>query len=268
MSLIPHRFPRSMFDMDFWSRPEKLGFGPSTLDLFDPFDELDHMMGRNFLWLKKPDFMNDLIVTRPKVQEKYRITVDCHGFSADSLKVSVSDDKQKVTVTGREGNTKNEEDYTLKEFKKTYKLPYNAEAHKMASFLASNGQLVIEVPLKFDEERIKLNNEDNSPRIIDGGKTVEMNFTVPANIDPTKIKVTCKDRDLIIQAEDKQERSDGISQMSYYRRTTLPENTDFNSLKCLLENDRLNLKADLNTDLRSNRSVTVEMKNSHQSFSN
>ncbi|CAF1132482.1 unnamed protein product, partial [Brachionus calyciflorus] len=44
MSLIPHRFPRSMFEMDFWSRPEHLGLGPSTLDLFDPFDELDHMM--------------------------------------------------------------------------------------------------------------------------------------------------------------------------------------------------------------------------------
>ena len=266
MSLIPHRFPRSMFAMDFWSRPDRIGFGPSTLDLFDPFDELDHMMARNFMWLKKPDFTTDLIPTRPSVQEKYRITVDCHGYSADSLKVSLTDDKQKVVVIGREGNNNNDEEYTMKEFKKTYKLPHNAEAHKLVSFLASNGQLVVEVPLKFDEDRIKLNNEDNSPRIVDGGKKVEMNFTVPANIDPSKIKVTCKDRDLIIQAEDKQERSDGISQMSYYRRTTLPENTDFNSLKCLLENNRLNLNADLNSDLKANRAVTVEMKNSHQSF--
>ena len=40
MSLIQHSlFPRSMLDMDTWFRP--------TLDVFDPFDELDTMLGRN-----------------------------------------------------------------------------------------------------------------------------------------------------------------------------------------------------------------------------
>lgn len=39
MSLIPHGFlPRSMFDMDLWHKPAH--HGQSTLDLFDPFDEL------------------------------------------------------------------------------------------------------------------------------------------------------------------------------------------------------------------------------------
>ena len=40
MSLIPTSFfPRSMFDMDYWMRPT-MDIGPSTLDVFDPFDEL------------------------------------------------------------------------------------------------------------------------------------------------------------------------------------------------------------------------------------
>lgn len=43
MSLIQHGlFPRSMFDTDYWYRPQSLtvGLPTSTLDIFDPFDEL------------------------------------------------------------------------------------------------------------------------------------------------------------------------------------------------------------------------------------
>jgi len=42
MSLVPHSFfPRSQFDMDRWTNPMKNMH--STLDLFDAFDELDHV---------------------------------------------------------------------------------------------------------------------------------------------------------------------------------------------------------------------------------
>lgn len=45
MSLIPHNmFSRSMYDMDLWQRP--FGYtGQSLLDVFDPFDEFDYIMG-------------------------------------------------------------------------------------------------------------------------------------------------------------------------------------------------------------------------------
>jgi hypothetical protein len=42
--LLPHSyFPRSMYDMNQWHKP--LDSGMTTTDLFDPFDELDHMIG-------------------------------------------------------------------------------------------------------------------------------------------------------------------------------------------------------------------------------
>ena len=41
--MIPHTmFPRSSFDTDLWHNYGDTHLGPSTLDLFDPFDELDH----------------------------------------------------------------------------------------------------------------------------------------------------------------------------------------------------------------------------------
>lgn len=44
MSLMPHSFfPRSNFDMSQWLKPFDLGM--TTTDLFDPFDQLDQMVG-------------------------------------------------------------------------------------------------------------------------------------------------------------------------------------------------------------------------------
>ena len=69
MSLIPHSlFPRSMFDMDQWVHPTQ---PITTLDVFDPFDELDHAIGRNMQWLNKPEFMPSFPMM-PKVPQKYR----------------------------------------------------------------------------------------------------------------------------------------------------------------------------------------------------
>jgi hypothetical protein len=60
MSLIPHSIlPRSLFNMDQWFAPMNTltPFTPSTLELFDPFDELDNSIARNMQWLTKPDFI-------------------------------------------------------------------------------------------------------------------------------------------------------------------------------------------------------------------
>jgi HSP20 family molecular chaperone IbpA len=247
MSLIPHSFfPRSMFDMDFWHRPESLGLGPSTLDLFDPFDELDHTIGRNLSWIDRPDYLSSFIPHEPRVPHRYRIVVDCAGYNPSSIKTKLSDDKRTVTVTGREGEErKGDEDYLLHEFKKTYQLPENVEADKMVSFMTSAGNLVIEMPVRREVSRLAFKDE-GLPQIVDGEngqKQLQLSLAVPSNLDPAKIKVTCKDRDVIVQAEDKKETPDSTSQVYYYRRSTLPENTDFSSLKCSLENSKLSITA-------------------------
>lgn len=198
----------------------------------------------------------------PRVPEKYRITVDCKGYNAKSIKTELSSDKSKLIVSGCEDDKHSEEDFSRREFKKTYKLPENVETDKMASFMTSSGQLIVEIPLK--NERLERNKEDLLPRIVDGEngtKHVEMSVTVPKNVDPSKIKVTCKDRDLIIQAEDKVEKPDGVSQFHYYKRTTLPENTDFETLKCHLNETKLSLQANLKTDYRtSHRTIPIEIR--------
>lgn len=177
MSLTPFGFntfipsiPRSMFDMDLWHRPismdlmrRNLDFGPSTLDLFDPFDELDQMVSRNLMWLNRPEFMRPILPVR--VPQKYRITLDCSGYSPKSIKTEVSGNR--INVNGREEEKISGDNYSIKEFKKSYELPINAEADKLASFMTSNGQLVIEVPLK--TQQMNLLNDDFFPKISEDG---------------------------------------------------------------------------------------------------
>lgn len=263
MALIPHNlFPRSLFDTDQWFKTPghiaPLG-GPNTLDLFDAFDELDHTLGNNMHWLSKPEF--NARSWLPTVPQKYRITLDCVGYEPKSIKTDIVGNK--LTVSGREEVKHEGDDYSIKEFKKTYVLPAHAEADKLVSFITSHGQLVIEVPLRETERH---SNQDLFPRIVDaenGGKNVTLQFTVPENIHPEKISVNIKDRDLIVKAEDKIEKPDGISKFYYYKRTTLPENTDFSALKCNYDNHQISICAPLNLDFKAVKRVPIEHKKQH-----
>ena len=253
--LISHSFlPRSMFNMDSWTRPVSIGFGPSSLDLFDPFDELDQMVGRNLNWLTKPTFFNQ------QLPEKFRVTLDCSGYKSESIKTEIKDGF--LIVVGNEGEHKSNEndDYSVKQFKKTYKLPPNAETNKLASFMTSNGRLVIEIPLRKEETN---RSNDLFPKLSEDKKSISMNFILPKCTDPAKINVTCKDRQLIVKYEDKKEKDDNFSSIYFYKQVLLPENTQFNDLKCKYENDLLSITAPLNTEFKEKQanSIPVEFKN-------
>jgi HSP20 family molecular chaperone IbpA len=144
MALIPHTIvPRSMLDMDKWAQP--IGHGSNTLELFDPFDQLDHMMSRNLQWLHRPDFG---FPTLPPVPQKYRIVVECAGFDPKSITTTIGDNK--LVVTAHEEVKHDTDNFSVKEFKKTYELPNNAESDKLVSFMTPDGNLVLEVPLRGD----------------------------------------------------------------------------------------------------------------------
>ena len=91
------------------------------------------------------------------------------------------------------------------------------------------------------------------PKIVDqnGNKLVTMNFTIPENIDPSKVTVSIKDRDLIFKAEDRVDKPDAFSRFYYYKKATLPETTDFDNLKCNYEKGRICVQAQLRTNYKT-----------------
>lgn len=245
-----------MMDMDKWMTP--YGGHLSTLEAFDPFDELDHMVGRNMQWLQRPDFMREMGFGQPKVPQKYRVTLDCVGYSPNSIKTEWKGNQ--LTVSAREEERLETGDFSVKEFKKTYTMPPHAECDKMVSFMTGDGQLCIEVPLK---ETSRSMNQDMFPQIMDspaGGKQVAMKFAIPENIKPEHIHVNIKDRCLVVKAEEKMQRPDGMSKFHYYKKTTLPENTDFEHLKCNFDDSthQIQVEAPINLNWNAKRNVAIE----------
>ena len=127
----------------------------STLEEFDPFDELDRQLGRNLTWIKKP-WTDTLLPKLPSVPQKYRITVDCAGYSPCSIKTELKKDKKSVVVSGKENYKTSNGDWSNKEFMKTYKLPENCEPDKMVSFMTIGDRLVIEFPLKGSNQFVNI----------------------------------------------------------------------------------------------------------------
>ena len=247
--LISHSFmPRSTFDMDYWLNQDNKDL--STLDLFDPSDELDRMIGRNFNSLNKPEFLGQTI---PKISNKYRVTLDCTGFSSKSIRTKILNNQ--LIVTGNEGNKKqnNNEDFAIKEFRKTFKLPSNTENDKFVSFMISNGNLVIDIPLKEDEKT----KNDLFPKISNDKTNVSMNLALPGNLDPSKLNVICKDRQLIVKYQNNKETDDTFSDVYFYKQVLLPENTDFNCLKCTFDQNTL---APLMSDFKEKKENVIEVQ--------
>jgi HSP20 family molecular chaperone IbpA len=280
MSMIPFSFmPRSRFDLDPWFRSSALpplGFSHSsalttgtpfsTLDLFDPFEDFDREFGRNLFWLDKPDFFNRPALSSSMFPRKYRVNVDVSGFNPQAIKTSLNGNR--VTVSARdEERFGSGDNYSVRELKKTYDLPADAELDKVASFVTSNGQLVIDVPLKSAGSSfpgVGGAGGEFFPKISEDGKSMSLEFNMPDKVDPAKINVTCKDRELIIKAEDKSEKTDASSSYSFYQRSTLPENTDFNAIKCTLNNNKLSVTAPLHADTRTSlRQIPIENGRNH-----
>jgi HSP20 family molecular chaperone IbpA len=241
MALIPHTFfPRSAFDADLFHRP--LESGPRALDIFDPFDDLDMQLDHMIHWLERPQDHPLHLALQPKVPQKYRITVDCAGYDPKSISTKIVGDK--LIVKGSEGDeapTKGaEDDYHHRSFKRTIQLPNMIEKDRMTSFMDKSGTLVIDFPYR-EENILALNPQDMLPKIVDApdghGHLVNLNINLPCHVDPKRVQVTAKDRDVIVHAEDKCEIPNGVRTFSYYRRTTMPSHTDMKSLKCYFDGD-------------------------------
>jgi len=254
LNSFPHHLPKSFFEVEKFLKP-------TALELFDPLNEFDHSLSQNIKWVHNHKYAASY---HPRVPQKYRITIECPGYKPESISHEVKG--LKLIVTGRQQINLEGEDFSFQEFKKSYNLPENSDCEKIVSFLTTHGQLVIEIPLK--ETSLHLNT-DLLPKIvdtIDGGKQCQLNFQVPQNtftpeqlvIDPTKVHVSIKDRDLIVKVEDKLQKADGISRFYYYKRATLPENTDFDHLKCQWNDNRLTITAPLILSWRSHRTIPIE----------
>jgi len=252
------RFPRQRFDFDNF-------FGPS-LDLFDPFDEVDlasHRMQNALQWLQDPPRLQRELcpVTGHKKRphsDKFRVTLDVTGYKPEDLAVKVVG--RKLYIDGKQ-EFRDGEDFAVKEMRKAYDLPENATLEHMTSFLTAKGTLVVEFPLltqakerddhqhqlKKYGDNVKEFNFDEffksafEPRIFDdiekGGKKIELSLDM-SNFRPDQIQIHLKDHDLIVQAESSSPDKHHIARSYIYKAVTLPPNIDVERMRSFLHDGK------------------------------
>jgi len=212
MALIPHNFfPRNVFD----------------IDMFDPFDAMDSQFNSMVHFFDRP------LMASPIVPQKYRVTVNCEGYSPKFIKTEILDDKLIVSGSERENS-----------FQRTFNLPEFVETSLMTSFMDKRGTLVIDIPYKMSG----LPMDELMPKMVDladGRKAARLSMALPTHVDPSHVHVTAKDHDLIVKAQEKTETDTSVSKVSFYRRCTMPENADLKHMRCVAEGNRLVISAPL-----------------------
>lgn len=252
------RFPRNLFDFE--------NFLGRSLDLFDPFDEIDlasHRMQSALQWLQDPPRIQRELcpVTGHKKRphtDKFRVTLDVTGYKPEDLSVKVVG--RKLFIDGKQ-EFRDGEDFSVKEMRKTYDLPENASFEHMTSFLTAKGTLVVEFPLITEvKERVdhlkqlekygvnmKEFNFDEffkspfEPKISDdtekGGKKIDLSLDM-TGFRPDQIQIHLKDRDLIVQGESSSSDKHHTTRSYIYKAVTLPPNIDVEHMRSFLHDGK------------------------------
>jgi len=252
------RFPRQLFDFENF-------FGPS-LDLFDPFDEIDlasNRMQNALQWLQDPPRLQRELcpVTGHKKRphsDKFRVTLDVTGYKPEDLAVKVVG--RKLYIDGKQ-EFRDGEDFAVKEMRKAYDLPENATLEHMTSFLTAKGTLVVEFPLltqakerddhqhqlKKYGDNVKEFNFDEffksafQPKICDdtekGGKKVDLCLDM-TGFRPDQIQIHLKDHELIVQAESSSSDKHHPTRSYIYKAITLPPNIDTEHMRSFLHDGK------------------------------
>ncbi|CAF1028601.1 unnamed protein product [Adineta ricciae] len=272
------RFPRHLFDFENF-------FGPS-LDLFDPFDEVDlasHRMQSALQWLQDPPRLQRELcpVTGHKKRahtDKFRVTLDVTGYKPEDLSVKVVG--RKLFIDGKQ-EFREGEDFSTKEMRKTYDIPENASFEHMTSFLTAKGTLVVEFPLitpvkERDDHHhqvqqysahVKEFNFDEffksafEPKISDdaekSGKKIDLSLDM-TGFRPDQIQIHLKDHDLIVQAESSSSDKQHTARSYIYKAITLPPNVDVEHMRSFLhDGKRLVITAPYHEDMSALKQRTM-----------
>jgi len=251
-------FPRNLFDFENF-------LGPS-LDLFDPFDEVDlasHRMQSALQWLQDPPRLQRELcpVTGHKKRahsDKFRVTLDVTGYKPEDLGVKVVG--RKLFIDGKQ-EFREGEDFSVKEMRKTYDIPENASFEHMTSFLTSKGTLVVEFPLithlkERDDHHHQLQQYGSDtkefnfdeffksafePKITDeidkGKKKIDLSLDM-TGFHPEQIQIHLKDHDLIVQAESSASDKHHTARSYIYKAVTLPPNIDIEHMRSFLHDGK------------------------------
>lgn len=222
-----------------------------VLDIVSPLEDINELMTQSRSWYQVPGMQKkkrQLIQQRgwqttPKVSrgqklpQKYRIVVDCTGFNPNTLKTCikcVQDNKHLIIFSDLKKG---------RQFKRSYTLPKEVETKKLTKFVTPNKQFVVEFCYLDTPNCLDI---DLQPKIckVPEGKCVHVNVPIPDFVDPAKVLLHVKGRELIVRHEERLiPCGDSCCRVMYHNRVKLPENTNVNAIKAKSDKHKLTILA-------------------------
>lgn len=169
----------------------------------------------------------------------YRIVIDCGclGFDPKLLKTAINrvQDNTHLIVCSdiRRGC----------QFKRSYTLPKEVVSRKMKKYVTPNGQLVIEFCYLDTPTSLALNLQ---PKICNApeGKCVHVHVPIPDFVDPSKVQLQVKGRELIVRLEERIiPHCDSAGRVLYHNRVKLPDNTNVSAISAKSDKHKLTIVA-------------------------
>jgi len=186
-----------------------------------------------------------LINKSNKMQQKYRICVDCRCCDCDPSKI------QKSLKCGANGL------YHLtvfapcksnpaKTFKRSYTLPSQVQHNKLQQSVTPQGHCLFEFPLMEEPSALcitELMQPVQRIKTADGQTAFFVQVPILPIVDPAKVKVCIKDGALLVKFEHKKTIGDICSRVFFCDEIPLPKcnNIDFSSIVCKQNKHTLNI---------------------------
>ena len=135
------------------------------------------------------------------------------------------------------------------------------------AFSRRNDFLDLEMP-RLEAPRV-FQSQTSFPRVDSANQNVSIRLNLPRDLDPSKINVQLNNNELIVRGEDKVDKPGHKSSTSFYQRTTLPSNTNFDAMKAVYDNVTLNITAPLNQSIQhSGRALPIQYNRNWACFEN
>jgi len=149
--------------------------------------------------IQNPMLSKKMTVSK-NMPQKYRITIDCSGFSQKGIRTFVKPINGVYHLIVSCSSSGRQSQGVSTEFRRSYTLPRSCDIKKMVKYMC-NGVYVIEFPLF--EQPVLSKCTMLKPTVVkcQGTKMVSLRVPIPEQVNRANLQCFVKDRDLILRFE-------------------------------------------------------------------
>jgi hypothetical protein len=224
------------------------------LDIVSPLEDIKNLMSQGArMYRQTPSVLPKIVQkqwtrkTTPSsvkrggqlLPQKYRIVIDCTGIcDPNTLRTNikrVQDNKHLIVSSDLKKGC---------QFKRSYTLPHECETAKMTKYVTPQGQLVIEFNYMDVPLSLAIVPQHEICTTAEHGKCVHVRVPVADFVEPAKVKVHVKGRNLFVHFEERiVPFGDFCSRVIYHTRIQLPQNVNLNTITAKSDKHKLTILA-------------------------